>query len=195
MFHKSSGGGIEVGDAAILGSRLLLVDDDPSLLLALSGTLQNRLGHCTVDACESGMLALELVKAHTYDMIISDVRMPGMNGWQFLRAVKQMRSGTPVFLMSGSADHAVMNQALEAGASGFFAKPFDRNEFVRTVRDGLELSRLTGTSKGRVNDPPFQLSSCDTCREALSARCSVCDACEQHLCTATTVGSRMATKD
>jgi CheY-like chemotaxis protein len=142
MFQESSGGGMGVRDATISGSRLLLVDDDPALLLALSGTLQNRLGPCTVDACESGMQALDLVKAHPYDTIISDVRMPGMNGWQFLRAVKQSRSDTPVFLMSGSADHAVMKEALEAGATGFFAKPFDRDEFVRTVREGLVLSRL-----------------------------------------------------
>jgi CheY-like chemotaxis protein len=123
-------------------SRLLLVDDDPALLLALSGTLQNRLDPCTVDACESGMQALEFVKAHTYATIISDVMMPDMNGWQFLRAVKQSRVDTPVFLMSGNLDPVVMKKALDAGASGFFAKPFDRDELVATVRQGMEVFRL-----------------------------------------------------
>jgi CheY-like chemotaxis protein len=123
-------------------SRLLLVDDDPALLLALSGTLQNRLDPCTVDACVSGMQALKFVKAHTYATIISDVMMPDMNGWQFLRAVKQLKVKTPVFLMSGNRDPVVMKNALAAGASGFFAKPFDLDELVATVRHGMEVFRL-----------------------------------------------------
>ena len=70
--------------ATLPTSRLLLVDDDPALLLALSGMLRNRLGPCTVDACGSGVQALDFIGAHTYDTIISDVTMPGMDGWQFL---------------------------------------------------------------------------------------------------------------
>jgi CheY-like chemotaxis protein len=127
-------------------SRLLLVDDDPALLLALSGTLQNRLAPCTIDACESAVQALEFVKAHTYETIISDVTMPDMNGWQFLRAVKQLKVKTPVFLMSGNLDPVVMKNALDAGASGFFAKPFDRDELVATVRHGMEVFRLNGVT-------------------------------------------------
>ena len=129
-------------EATLLPSRLLLVDDDSALLLALSGTLEQRLGPCTIEVCESGSQALELLTAHRYDMIISDVTMPGMTGWQFLSAVQQSRFETPVFLMSGNADHAVRKDALEAGAAGFFAKPFDRDEFVGTVREGLAISRL-----------------------------------------------------
>ena len=130
------------GDMTFPPSRLLLVDDDPALLLALSGTLQSRLDHCTVDACESGMQALKFVKAHTYATIISDVMMPNMNGWQFMRAVKQLKVKTPVFLMSGNRDPIIMKNALAAGASGFFAKPFDRDELVATVRQGMEVFRL-----------------------------------------------------
>lgn len=129
-------------DATCPPSRLLLVDDDPALLLALSGTLQNRLDHCIVDACESGMQALDFVKARTYATIISDVTMPDMNGWQFLRAVKESKVETPVFLMSGNPGPVVMKEALAAGAMGFFAKPFDRDEFVSTIRQGMELFHL-----------------------------------------------------
>lgn len=130
------------GGSNLSSSRLLLVDDDPALLLALSGTLQNRLDHCIVDACESGMQALDFVKARTYATIVSDVTMPDMNGWQFLKAVKELRVETPVFLMSGSPGPIVMEEALAAGASGFFAKPFDRDHVVATIRQGMELSGL-----------------------------------------------------
>jgi two-component system, sensor histidine kinase and response regulator len=118
------------------------VDDDPALLLALSGTLQNRLDHCIVDACESGMQALDCVKARTYATIVSDVTMPDMDGWQFLRAVKESKVETPVFLMSGNPSPVVMKEALAAGAMDFLAKPFDRDDFVAMVRQGMELFGL-----------------------------------------------------
>jgi len=123
-------------------SRLLLVDDDPALLLALSGTLQLRLDPCTIDACESAVQALEFVKTHTYATIISDVTMPDMNGLQFLSAIKQSRIDTPVFFMSGDPHPVVIKKALDSGATGFFAKPFDRDELVAGIRQGMEVFRL-----------------------------------------------------
>jgi CheY-like chemotaxis protein len=139
---RQSNGATDV--TTIPTSRFLLVDDDPALLLALSGTLQSRLGPCSVDACESGMQALDFIETHTYDTIITDVTMPGMDGLQFLRAVKTSRCDAPIFLMSGKADYALMTEVLKAGASSFFAKPFDRDEIVATLQEGVALSRLKG---------------------------------------------------
>ena len=121
---------------------LLLVDDDPALLDALSGTLRSRLVHFELDTCESGTKALDLVRSKMYDTIILDVNLPNMNGLQVLTAVKQMRSTTPVLMITAQADPPLMMKALEAGAEDFIAKPFDREEFVRAVRQSLELSRL-----------------------------------------------------
>ncbi|WP_447982960.1 response regulator transcription factor [Nitrospira sp. Nam74] len=59
-------------------SRLLLVDDDPALLDALSGTLQSRFGHFSLDTCDCGARALNLAKREKYDTIIVDVNMPNM---------------------------------------------------------------------------------------------------------------------
>jgi CheY-like chemotaxis protein len=146
LLKQGRGRGTEKSQATHPPSRLLLVDDDPGLLLALAGTIESRLDHCAVDTCESGMRAMELVKAHPYDTIISDVMMPGMSGWQFLSAVKQCRADTPVFLMSGNAGPTARRQALEGGAISFFSKPFDRDEFVTTVQQGLQLFRLNRLS-------------------------------------------------
>jgi two-component system C4-dicarboxylate transport response regulator DctD len=70
---------------------------------------------------ESGTEALNLVTAHAYATIISDVRMPGMTGWQFLRAVRQRCADTPVFLISGNAGPPAKKAVLGAGATSFFA--------------------------------------------------------------------------
>jgi CheY-like chemotaxis protein len=72
-------------------AHVLLVDDDPALLEALAGTLQLRLGHFTLDTCDTGMKALARVTAKHYDTIITDVNMPGMNGLEFLTQVRQVR--------------------------------------------------------------------------------------------------------
>jgi DNA-binding NtrC family response regulator len=118
------------------------VDDDPALLEALSGTLQLRLGHVTVNTCDTAMKALACVTAKHYDTIISDVNMPGMSGLQFLIRVRQIRPRTPVVLISGHADHALVSKLIDAGAADFIAKPIERNIFISTVRQTLNLSRL-----------------------------------------------------
>jgi len=123
-------------------SRLLLVDDDPMLLDALSGTLEARLGHYTLDACDSGARALELAKQQHYDTIIVDVNMPNMTGLEFLTQVKQVQPQVPVLVITAHADKTVMARAFEGGAADFIPKPFDRDDIVQAVRRGLDLSRL-----------------------------------------------------
>lgn len=123
-------------------AHLLLVDDDPALLDALSGTLESRLRHIKVDTCDSGVKALDLVRGKSYDTIIVDLHMPNMDGLQVLTAVKQLRPETPVLMITAHAQRLIMAKAFEAGATDFIPKPFDRNEFVRAVRHSLGLSRL-----------------------------------------------------
>jgi CheY-like chemotaxis protein len=122
-------------------SRLLLVDDDPALLAALSATLEFHLGPVLFDACDSGAKALDLVRATRYDAIVVDMNMPNMSGLEFLVVVKQLRRDIPVLMISGHANEALIESALEAGASDFIPKPFDRDQIVSAVRHGLELSR------------------------------------------------------
>lgn len=122
-------------------SRLLLVDDDTALLTALSATIEFHLAPVLFDVCDSGTKALDLVSANRYDAIIVDMNMPTMTGLEFLIAVKQLRRDIPVLMISGHANDALIASALEAGASGFIPKPFDRNQIVSAIRHGLQLSR------------------------------------------------------
>lgn len=123
-------------------ANVLLVDDDHALLEALSGTLQLRLGHFTLDTCDTGIKGLAALSATRYDTIITDVRMPSMSGLEFLARVKAAQPETPVVLISGHGDRALVSKALEAGASDFIGKPFEREVLIRTMRQTLNLSRL-----------------------------------------------------
>jgi YesN/AraC family two-component response regulator len=131
-------------------AHVLLVDDDHALLEALAGTLQVRLGHFTLDTCDTGMKALARVTEKHYDTIITDVNMPGMNGLEFLTQVKQVRPLTPVVLISGHAEPAVVSKAIDAGAADFIVKPIERDVFMWTVRQTLNLSRLRLLSDHRL---------------------------------------------
>lgn len=122
-------------------SHLLLVDDDPALLDALSGTLEARFGHFSLDTSDSGAKALELAKRKHYDSIILDVNMPNVDGFEVLASVKKLQPRTPILLISGHADAAMMAKALEEGATELIPKPFDRENFVLAVRRSLALSR------------------------------------------------------
>ena len=122
-------------------SRLLLVDDDPALLDALSSTIDFHLRPSVLDACDTGAKALELAKANSYDAMIVDVNMPNMNGLELLSAVKRLQPHTPVLLISAYASEAIMARAWETGASDFIPKPFDRATFLSAVRHGLQLSQ------------------------------------------------------
>lgn len=80
--------------------------------------------------------------------------MPGMNGLDLLTQLKQVRPQTPVVLMSGHADRALIAKAIEAGASDFIAKPIDREVLMRTVRQTLHLSCLRSLlelQQGRIS--------------------------------------------
>ena len=101
-------------------ARILLVDDDPALLEALWGTLQNRLDHFRLDTCDTAMKALDCVTARHYDTIISDIKVPGINGLEFLTQVRQIRPLVPVVMISGHADQAAVFQGDWRGGGRFY---------------------------------------------------------------------------
>jgi CheY-like chemotaxis protein len=70
---------------------LIIVDDDPAMLQALSGIGELRLKGVDIDTCESGAAALERIGETDYDAIISDVKMPGMDGFQLMEQVFKIR--------------------------------------------------------------------------------------------------------
>jgi two-component system response regulator AtoC len=140
--------------------RILLVDDEPSIRLSLGDALRAA-GHDVTIAAD-GAAGLEHATARPFDVIITDVRMPKLDGLSLFRRIKQDSPGTDVLIMTayGAVSDAV--QALKEGASDYLIKPFDteellirlhRSEDKRNLRRDLdrareELSRTTGDIVG-----------------------------------------------
>ncbi len=103
-------------------TKVMVVDDDPMLLSLLSDTLST-IGYSSTSA-SSGETALKLLKNGNIDIIISDINLPGMDGLELLRKVKENAPGLPVILITGVSMHGIRSRAIKEGADGFLDKPF-----------------------------------------------------------------------
>lgn len=114
--------------------RLLLVDDDPDILM-LAGHVLRQSGRHEVVEASSGEEALALARASAPDAVITDFRMPGMDGLALLAAFKAdaALASIPMAVCSGKRDGASRESVLAAGAVGFLQKPIDPATFADEV--------------------------------------------------------------
>ena len=111
---------------------VLMVDDSPANLALLAGLL-GRKGY-RVTAAASGPLALESARAEPPDLILLDINMPGMNGYDGLERAIAAAGGRPVALMSGTIASEVAERALAVGAAGFLPKNLPARSLVNSIR-------------------------------------------------------------
>ncbi len=123
--------------------RILIVDDDPALLQALPEALQLRMDDLEIDTADSATTALERIAQIDYDAIITDIKMPGMDGLALLNKVKELRPETPTLLITGHGEHDLAVQALRGGAYDFIQKPIDRDYFVASLKRAIRAVQLT----------------------------------------------------
>jgi two-component system sensor histidine kinase/response regulator len=123
-------------------AKVLIVDDDTALLQALPQALYLRLSDVSVDTTDSALGALDLIRVHEYDAIVSDIKMPGMDGLALLAKVQELRPATPTLLITGHGDHNLAIQALRGGAYDFIQKPIDRDYFIAALRRAIQTHQL-----------------------------------------------------
>jgi DNA-binding NtrC family response regulator len=121
-------------------AHLLLVDDDPNTLASLSRAF--RLAGHEATVCDSAARAVELLRAETFDLILSDVVMPGRSGLELLEDLKKAGVKTPIILISGQANIEMAVKATKLGALDFLEKPLSTDKLLLTVENALRLSRL-----------------------------------------------------
>ena len=131
-------------------NRILIVDDDESILKSLrrlltmtpctAGDVTFKL---TVDIFSSPMDALEKAQGTPYDLVMSDYRMPVMNGVQFLKAFREIQPDAARLILSGYADlNGLISAINEAGISRFISKPWNDYELVSSIGQALALREL-----------------------------------------------------
>ncbi|WP_426733133.1 sigma-54-dependent transcriptional regulator [Myxococcus faecalis] len=118
-----------------LKGTVLLVDDDPAVAKVL-GALLGQAGLATHTA-RNGTEALALLERWPVDVVVSDVRMPGMDGMQLLAEMGRLWPDVPVILITAHGTVPLAVEAMKAGAADFVLKPFDREEILFTIRKAL----------------------------------------------------------
>lgn len=123
-------------------ARVLIVDDDPALLQALPQAINLRMQQVDVDVSDSADKALQLVQQQAYDAIVSDIKMPGMDGIELIERLQIFCPDTPTLLITGHGEHTLAVQALRVGAYDFIQKPIDREYFVTALRRAIQIYQL-----------------------------------------------------
>lgn len=146
-----------------MSKRLLVVDDEPNLLLAVAACLRTA-GYEIVTA-RSGAEALRHVAGSIPDLIVSDIRMPGMDGYQFARNLRNSSrtSLVPIVFLTAKDETADRIAGFRTGVDAYLTKPFDPNELLAVVsnilnrveRTHTEIARLYGAEQAKDEQPPL----------------------------------------
>jgi DNA-binding NtrC family response regulator len=133
--------------------RLLVVEDQDSVRQVLTALL-NQEGFET-HAVASAERALDALRADAYDLVITDLRLGGMDGMGLLRRITREWPEVPVVLLTAHGTVAGAVEAMKAGAADYLLKPFDRDEVIYTLR------KTVAAARGRANEPPVASGSSD----------------------------------
>ncbi|HOU14924.1 MAG TPA: response regulator [Anaerolineae bacterium] len=126
--------------------RVLIVDDDPAVVLTLSASLE-RLGDAyAVDTCANGLDALQTIKLQSYDLLITDYSMPGMNGLDLAKAAQSITPTIHVILMTAYGTRELREEAAGVKSLTFVDKPFT----VKQIRDIVTNAMQTEAASPRV---------------------------------------------
>ena len=126
----------------MVNARILIVDDDTALLQALPRAVALRMASVQVDTSDSALAALELIQAQDYDAVVSDIKMPDMDGLTLLSRIQELRPETPTLLVTGHGEDELAIQALRGGAYDFIQKPIDRDYVVASLRRAIQTHQM-----------------------------------------------------
>ena len=130
--------------------RILLVEDD--LTAARGISLMLKTGGAVVDTADTGEEALELVRHYDYDIVILDLLLPDMEGYEVVRRMRAGRIDVPVLILSGLSRPQAKVKGLGMGADDFITKPFDKAELI------ARMQAIVRRSKG-YSQPTLQIGS------------------------------------
>ncbi len=126
--------------------KILMVDDEREFLDLMTKRLDRR--NVSVTAVDNGEAAVEAVKQNDFDVVVLDVRMPGIDGIEALRRIKEAAPGVEVILLTGHASMEAAVQGIEQGAFDYMMKPVAINELIFKLQDAAKKAQSRRKSSG-----------------------------------------------
>jgi DNA-binding response OmpR family regulator len=131
-------------------SRILIAEDQERIAAFVEKGL--RAAGYTATVATDGQVALDLARSESFDLVILDLGMPGRDGFEIFREVKERDRSTPVIILTGRDNGSDAVAALNSGADDYMSKPFRFEELLARVRTKLQAERTTDTGLLRVGD-------------------------------------------
>ena len=120
--------------------KVLVAEDEKVLLLMMARLLQ--FSGYKVYTCSDGLQALELVGKESFDLVVTDMMMPGATGMEVLRATRRRQPRAKVIIITGTPSSETLLEAKREGAYAYLRKPFQLKHFLSVLKDAIEHSRL-----------------------------------------------------
>ena len=158
-------------------ARVLVIDDE-AVIRELIVEILSDAGH-DVTSAANARDGLDLIASTTLDLVVSDIVMPGLTGIELLGEVRKDHPNLPVLLVTGAGTHAMLTQALSAGADGLVMKPFSHQELVDAVTTTLERS---GRAESDLRDRLLTPSLASALANAIEARDSTMQGHCERMC-------------
>jgi CheY-like chemotaxis protein len=124
--------------------RILLAEDNKLNVLVAKEELADAIPGVVVEVALNGQVALEMLQTNHYDLVLMDVQMPVMDGYEAARAIRalsSMKSRIPILAMTANVMQAEVQQCMDAGMDGFVPKPFKQEELVEAMRQVLPATK------------------------------------------------------
>ncbi len=137
--------------------RVLLIDEDLTASRGTTAVLKT--AGAVVDRADTGEEALELVRHYDYDLLVLDLMLPDMEGFDLVRRIRSSRIDVPILILSGLSRPQAKVKALACGADDFITKPYDQAELVARVQAIVRRSKGFSQSLLQVGDLQLNLDS------------------------------------
>ncbi len=137
--------------------RVLLVEDDTNVARSVTMILRNH--GSIVDQTDTGEEALELVRHYDYDIVVLDLLLPDMEGYEVVRRMRASRVETPVLILSGLNRAGAKVKGFGMGADDFISKPFDREELIARIQAVIRRSKGYSQPVLRIGNLQLNLDS------------------------------------
>jgi DNA-binding NtrC family response regulator len=126
-----------------MAERILVVDDEPNMLRLLKTILMDKTGY-EVDTTNNPLEVEKLLKEQSYDLVVSDLKMPLVDGIDLIDIIKKIDAQIPIVIITAYGTMETAEEAIQKGAYDFITKPFRKESILITIKRGLEWKRMQG---------------------------------------------------
>ena len=124
-----------------MSERILVVDDELDMLMLLRMIIEDNSDYA-VETTNNPSEGLKMITEKDYDLVISDLKMPGMDGMELFDELQEIKPGVPVIIITAYGSLETADEAMKKGVSDFITKPFRKDSILFTINRVLELARV-----------------------------------------------------